>query len=485
MQRRLASSFAGLPLLFAACAATFHQVPDLGGLYDRAAAVDESQRNPVIVIPGILGSKLRDRDSGAIVWGAFAGAYANPTKPDGARLVALPMRESASLVDLRDDVEPRGVLDRVRVSLLGLPFEQQAYLYILSTLGVGGYRDQTLGEAGAIHYPAGHFTCFQFDYDWRRDNAENARRLGEFIAEKKAYITAELMRRHGKLQRPVKFDVIAHSMGGLLLRYYLRYGVQPLPADGSLPPLTWAGTADVEKAVLVATPNAGSVEAFRELVEGAHFSFLLPDYPPAVLGTMPSLYELLPRTRHRALVSADDPEGLAIDLLDLEEWERHGWGLVSPAQDPVLRQLLPEAATQEERRRIALDHLRKVLARARQFHAALDVPATTPPGLTLHLFAGDAVATPAVLETDRGGAIRVRSTAPGDGTVLRTSALMDERVGGSWQPGLRTPIDWTGVTFVVGNHLAVTRNPTFTDNVLYRLLEAPRSLLARRDETAG
>jgi hypothetical protein len=483
--RPLANTLAGLSLLLAGCAATFHQVPDLGGLYNRAAAVDDSQRNPVIVIPGILGSKLLDRESGATVWGAFAGAYANPSKADGARLVALPMREGASLAELRDDVEPQGVLDRVRVSLLGLPFEQQAYLYILSTLGVGGYRDQTLGEAGAIRYPAGHFTCFQFDYDWRRDNAENARRLGEFIAQKKAYITAELTRRYGKVPRPVKFDVIAHSMGGLLLRYYLRYGTQPLPEDGSLPTLTWAGTADVEKAVLVATPNAGSVEAFRELVEGAHFSFLLPDYPPAVLGTMPSLYELLPRTRHRAVVSAEDPDGPAVDLLDVAEWQRHGWGLASPAQDRVLRQLLPEAATDEQRRHIAIDHLHKALARARQFHAALDVPATTPPGLTLHLFAGDAVATPAVLETNRGGTVRVRSTGPGDGTVLRTSAVMDERVGGSWQPGLRTPIDWTGVTFVVGDHLAVTRNPTFTDNVLYRLLEAPRSLIARRDETAG
>jgi hypothetical protein len=62
---------------------------------------------------------------------------------------------------------------------------------------------------------------------------------------------------------------------------------------------------------------------------------------------------------------------------------------------------------------------------------------------------------------------------------------MDERVGGSWRPRLVTPIDFTGVIFVVGDHVAVTRNPTFTDNVLFRLLEAPRSPLARRDETTG
>jgi hypothetical protein len=475
--RHLVQSFGLVPisLLVVGCSAAFREVPDLGGLYDRAAQADDSERNPVIVIPGILGSKLYDERSDRVVWGAFAGLYANPMTAEGARLVALPMREGAALDELTDGVAPQGVLDRVRVSVLGLPFEQQAYLYILATLGVGGYRDQTLGSAGVIHYSAGHFTCFQFDYDWRRDNAENARRLGEFIAEKKAYVEAELRRRYGRIERPVKFNVIAHSMGGLLLRYYLRYGTEPFRHDGSLPPITWAGAADVEKAVLVATPNAGSVQAFRQLVDGASFSFILPTYPPAVLGTMPSIYQLLPRTRHRAIV---DPNGDPIDVFDPGVWERHGWGLVAPSQDAVLRQLLPDAPTASDRHRIALDYLRKVLARARQFQAALDVPASPPPSLSLYLFAGDAEKTPAVVEAGEDG-IRVRAYGPGDETVLRTSAVMDERVGREWQPRLVTPIDWNGVTFVVGDHLAVTRNPSFTDNILYRLLEAPRTLARR------
>ena len=43
-------------------------------------------------------------------------------------------------------------------------------LQLLGVLGVGGYRDMDLGLAGAIDYGTDHFTCFQFDYDWRRDN---------------------------------------------------------------------------------------------------------------------------------------------------------------------------------------------------------------------------------------------------------------------------------------------------------------------------
>src|SRR5262245_32049177 len=138
----------------AGCTVGVSPAPDLGGLYNRAAQAGDAARNPVIVIPGIGGSKLMDRVTGRIVWGAFAGTYANPSRPDGARLVALPMAEGRSLQELRDDVEATSALDRVRVRLLGLPIEPQAYLYILPTRGRGGHRDETprrMGHARQRH----------------------------------------------------------------------------------------------------------------------------------------------------------------------------------------------------------------------------------------------------------------------------------------------------------------------------------------------
>ena len=458
-----------LALLFTACAAG--SVPDLGGLYNRAAEFDDATRNPVIVIPGVLGSKLVDRESGRIVWGAFSGDYANPGELDGARLLALPMAKGVPLAELRDGVAPDGVLDSVRIRLIGLPLESQAYLYILKTLGVGGYRDESLGQAGAVMYRPGHFTCFQFPYDWRRDNVENARALRAFMLEKRAYVQAELWRRYGVRRDDLKFDVIAHSMGGLLLRYFLEYGDADLPADGSTPRPTWAGAPLVSRAVFVATPNAGSAEALANLVEGVSFSWLLPRYEPAVIGTFPSLYQLLPRARHRPVLDAD---GAPLDPLDAATWQRFGWGLAAPDADAALQLLLPDVADRAERRAIALDQLAKSLARARRFHAALDVPSAPPPGLSLHLFAGDAEPTPAALAVDPAGRLSVARSAPGDGTVLRTSAIMDERETGEWRPGVVSPIAWTDLTFLFADHLALTRDPAFTDNILYRLLESPR-----------
>jgi hypothetical protein len=446
------------------------RVPDLGGLYNRSAR-EQRGRNPVIVIPGILGSRLRDAESGRVVWGAFAGNYANPARPDGARLLALPMREGAAFADLRDAAEADRVLDRVRVSLLRLPLEQKAYFQLLATLGAGGYRDETLGLAGAIDYGEGHFTCFQFPYDWRRDNVENARRLHAFVLAKRAYVQAELERRHGVRDADVRFDVVAHSMGGLVARYYLMYGDADLPEGGELPAPTWEGARFVERAVLVGTPNAGSAEALLNLVEGRDFSWLLPEFPPAVLGTMPSLYQLLPRTRHARVV---DGAGRTLDLFDPALWETLGWGLASPAQDRVLAELLPGVARPDERRRIAIDHLRKSLDRARRFQASLDLPAAPPPGTSLHLIAGDSEPTASLLAVGPGGRLRVAARDPGDGTVTRASAIADERVGGAWRPEVASPVAWDRVTFLFRDHLGITTDPAFTDNLLYLLLEEPR-----------
>ncbi len=447
--------------------------PDLGGLYDQAAQYHDAHRNPVIVIPGILGSKLVQQDTRRIVWGAFGGGSANPQSPQGARLLALPMREGMSLRDLRDDVIPAGVLDKLRVSVLGLPIELKAYLEILGTLGVGGYRDELLGRSGAVDYGDDHYTCFQFDYDWRRDLVENAQRLHEFILKKRSFVQDQIQKRFGLSDHPVKFDIVAHSMGGLVARYYLRYGPADLPADGPLPPPTWAGATNVDHVILLGTPNAGSVKAFVELVDGVQFAPILPKHEAALLGTMPAVYQLLPRTRHAAVVGKGSHQPL--NLFDVDLWQRMKWGLADPKQDRVLKMLMPDIHDRDTRRRIAMDHLAKCLRRADRFFQALDTPSTPPAGTSLYLIAGDAVPTSAVaaVESDTGRITIIEQRA-GDGTVPRDSALLDERVGQTWQPKLVSPIAWRGVHFLFSSHLGMIKDPAFADNVLYILLESPR-----------
>jgi len=447
--------------------------PELALIYNPAAHYHGPDRNPIIVIPGLLGTRLVDQATGTLAWGAFE-ASAVGTDPDGLRLLALPVRDDVSVEELRDGLEPDGVLEQIRIRLAGVPIEVEAYARILATLGAGGYRDEALGLGGEIDYGSDHFTCFQFDYDWRRDNVANAKRLAAFIEEKRAYVQQEYRKRYGIENADVKFDIAAHSMGGLVARWYLRYGAQGLGPNGEPPDLTWEGAHFVERAILIATPNAGSVRAFDELVSGEQLAPLLPVYPPALIGTFPSAYQLLPRSRHGAVVWDGDRER-PVDLMEPGLWERMGWGLASPDEADVLEVLIPGAETPEERRRIALALQRRMLARAAAFHAALDAPAETPDQLTLQLVAGDAARTPSLVSiSSNDGDVEVVEHGPGDGTVLRSSALLDERAAQGWSPWLKTPIDWGQVLFLPDDHLGLTRSATFRDNVLYWLLEAPR-----------
>jgi pimeloyl-ACP methyl ester carboxylesterase len=461
-------------VFFTSGCASHRSDSSLAAIYNPLAQRPDYERNPVIVIPGVLGSRLVDDETGKTVWGEYDRIRLRRRQADDLAAVAHPMGLGVPLSQLRDGVRSDGTLAYLELKIGGIPVELQAYNQILQTLGVGGYRDADHPKSGGVDYGEDHFTCFQFDYDWRRDIAENAALLDQFIAEKREYIRAEYETRYGIVGADIKFDIVAHSLGGLVSRYYLRYGSQQLPDDGSLPPLDWAGAESVERVVLVGTPNAGSAFSLRDLVNGHQLSRVLPYYPPAALGTMPSIYQMLPRPRHQTLVDAQHPDQ-AIDFYDPQLWQRMKWGLADPNQDEVLQELLPEVTDRMSRECIALDHQQKCLLKAKQLHQALDIPAAPPPGVTLHLYAGDAIETPAVMSVDtQTGKLEIASQAPGDGTTTRHSALMSEQpvLVASTRPS--SPIHWTSVMFLHTSHRKLTSDPVFTDNVLALLLQSPR-----------
>ena len=448
--------------------------PDLGSIYSRSAQAENLQRNPIIVIPGILGSKLVDDvDRRRVVWGEFGGNGIDPATAEGARLLALPVESGKSLEELTDNIKVAGPLDTLNVRVFGVLFQMAAYRDIVTALGFGGYRDEASVARGAD----GNFSlinCFQFAYDWRRDNVETAALLHKFILEKKAYVESERRRLYGDAAQPVRFDIVAHSMGGVMARYYLQYGNAPLPEDDSPPEVTWDGAKYVDRLVMVAPPNAGSLQAVEYLTQGVQFSRFFSKYEPSLLGTMPSVYQLLPRTRHRPVVTG--PKRVAVDLYDPQMWVQARWGFFNPSQTEVLKLLMPKEADPQRRMQIAYDHLAKCLRRAERFHSAIDIKVEPPEGTSIHLIASDAHPTLFQYQIDGRGVLTPTARVAGDGLVTRHSALMDERLAdrSNWAPRLQSPIKWDSVTFLFTDHLGLTKDPAFTDNVLYLLLESPR-----------
>ena len=92
---------------------------NLGRIYDTPAMKSDLYRNPVIVIPGVLGTHLKDKETEKVIWGAYSGDYANPKNKKDLRLIALPMEKNTPLKDLKDNIYASGVLDTVKVSLFG------------------------------------------------------------------------------------------------------------------------------------------------------------------------------------------------------------------------------------------------------------------------------------------------------------------------------------------------------------------------------
>ena len=442
---------------------------DIAAIYQRAAHQDLTTRNPVIVIPGVMGSNLVAMESSKSIWGDFQGRDAS----QDMRLIGLPMKLGTPLDQLQSLSESDGTLGELKSTVAGMTVRLSFYGDVLSALGVGSYAGTSSARSKHIpDYHAGEPTsvAFEFSYDWRRSLDESAAALQQFITQATRFL--QLQRGNSD---PVKFDIVAHSMGGLVLRYFLQYGGQLIPYDGSLPRLNWAGANDVETAVIVGTPNGGSLKVMDRLISGLPKTPLTPAYGPMITGTMPSLYQLMPRTRHKPFRTRGESE--SPDLFDPDLWLRMQWGLANKSRESELAKLLQGVSSASERRDTAFEHLHKCLKNANAFHAAMDFNVSARPAhLRLHLIAGDGKRTPLLCTASKDNQkLEFLRYAPGDGTVLRSSALLDERVGSDWTPRIVSPLQWDSVMFLPSSHMGLTRHPVFIDNVLYLLLEKPRS----------
>lgn len=299
--------------------------------------------NPVIIIPGLTGSELVNKRTGEVVWFKI-----RKSKIDDLRLPI-----SAGKSRNQDTLVVGDILRGVKIGIL--PKYDVYSGLIESLISRDGYHEESWETPSAN---GSEKAIYVFPYDWRLDNVENARLLVRRV---------EALKR--KLKKPnLKFDVIAHSMGGIISRYAAMYGDADLAAgNGKLQP-TWAGAKLFDKLILIATPNEGSVLSLNSLLNGMRLGGIKIDLPfvrkmsKFDVFTIPSAFQLLPapgtfRVFDEELAPVD------VDLYDTKAWTKYGW---NPINDKEFASSFNRAE-----RRSADAYFASVLGRAKRLHLAL------------------------------------------------------------------------------------------------------------------
>ena len=332
----------------------------------------QTGKRPIILIPGITGSQLVHSETGEIVWFKFT----RPESDDDLRLPITP-----NIAQNKDKIVAKDILREVKLPSI-IP-DIQVYSAALEALKAKGYAE------GDWENPQAADVFYVFAYDWRRDNVESAQQLIKKIEALKT-----------KLGQPdLKFNVVAHSMGGLVARYAAMYGAADLPAGNGAPVPNWAGAKHFNKILLFGSPNDGSFSAFAVLIKGytvggRNLPFI-DDLTKDDVFTLPSLYQLMPHGA-TARILDENLQPFRVDLYRAENWRKYGWGAIS---NPKFLARLKDAARikgvepEKDRKIKTIDDkilsettyaqtqrfLAAVLARARQFHQALDVNVTNSP----------------------------------------------------------------------------------------------------------
>jgi pimeloyl-ACP methyl ester carboxylesterase len=277
---------------------------------------------PVIVVPGITATALRDTYPGRAdsIWDLTSKDYERTAlHPDDLRYERLqpshvrlgdvfPIPYDSFVGDLRHDLSP--ARDRPR-------------------------------------------PVYLFPYDWRQPLDRSVERLAEFV---EAVIARTVLLRHyqrgaGFTQRTGRVDLVGHSMGGLLIAGYLAN--QPRGHR-------------VRKAITLGTPFGGSFEAVIKVITGT--AELGGDSPSSrereTARLTPALYHLVPT------------EGLDIegDRLPGTLFEAGLWqpGVIESIAEHLRLNGLSPARARSERLGQATILLQSLLDRAAAFRASVD-----------------------------------------------------------------------------------------------------------------
>jgi pimeloyl-ACP methyl ester carboxylesterase len=235
------------------------------------------EKQKIIFIPGFKGSFLADQQTKKRTWiTLFQALWSNAS----LTIDHQPMKA--------DKIKEDGIFDSISI----IPGILKVDIY-------GGFLQHLKKNLPS------HFQVFCFSYDWRKSCVETAQFLDTFI--KNHQVNSFVI-------------LLAHSMGGLIASYYLRYGNKGLESKEN-----WQGTKFVSKVVFSGVPFRGCPRVFLDVHQGVRTLLNTSLLSSEAMFSFPSSYELLPNPDNTFFYDQDESETLSI--YNSDQWLRHKWSI--------------------------------------------------------------------------------------------------------------------------------------------------------------
>lgn len=240
----------------------------------------------IVLLPGIMGSVLQK--NGKNVWAPSYRPILDLILSWGKSLEKLRLTgDDPKLDDLSDGIVATELVPDA-VMLAGL-VKIDGYTTLSKKIRDGlEVTDGSHLRADERPYPPPNF--FEFPYDWRRDNSFTARRLKQFI-------DTRLPPWQEYAGKDAKVILVAHSMGGIVARYYLE---------------VLGGSEKCKALITLGTPYGGSLNALDFLANGLTKYSVNFKGTVAPLTSFTSIYQLLPIYK---AVNTDDGLKKVTDLV--------------------------------------------------------------------------------------------------------------------------------------------------------------------------
>lgn len=262
-----------------------------------------------IFVPGIMGSRLTKTlpdGKTAVIWGRADGVFTKPNK-----LLQYDQADKVAAEPLED------------------------YYVFNKAFDVYG---KAVAKLSFLDLSAGN-SVRKFGYDWRQSNGRSATKFATWMCDNKAEFAT----------RPLV--IIAHSMGGLVLKSWLK---DIYESSGCASGETFANWAKIKRIIFVGTPHYGAPKAITAFADNYSLFVDRDDTTlNAILGfadattfskslnafgaTFPSAYELLPIVNTNKcfadpkwpsqvfVKSTNGTTSSQIDLFEPSTWKLLGW----------------------------------------------------------------------------------------------------------------------------------------------------------------